>query len=47
MKRKVSHLIQKALREAGDEVETVHDGNQAMDEAGKQTFDAVILDISR
>jgi CheY-like chemotaxis protein len=26
-------------------VETVYDGNQAIDQAGKQTFDVIILDI--
>ena len=43
--KKVSHFIRKALREAGYEVETVFDGNQAIDQAGKQTFDVIILDI--
>src|SRR6266404_5144613 len=43
--KKVSHFIRKALREAGFEVETAYDGNQAMDQAGKQTFDVIILDI--
>src|SRR5260370_22239963 len=43
--KKVSHFIRKALREAGYEVETAYDGNQAMDQAGKQTFDVIILDI--
>jgi two-component system, OmpR family, response regulator len=43
--KKVSHFIRKALREVGYEVETVYDGNQAMEQAGKQTFDVIILDI--
>src|ERR1700737_1099035 len=43
--KKISHFIRKALREAGYEVETVYDGNQAVDQAGKQTFDVIILDI--
>ena len=45
--KKVSHFIRKALREAGYEVETVFDGNQAIDQAGKQTFDVIILDKAR
>src|ERR1700752_4500912 len=44
-KKKVSHFIRKALREAGYEVETAYDGNQAMAQAGKQTFDVIFLDI--
>ncbi len=43
--KKVSHFIRKALREAGYEVETAYEGNQAMDQAGKQTFDVIVLDI--
>jgi DNA-binding response OmpR family regulator len=43
--RKVSHFIRKALKEAGYEVEIAYDGKQAMDQAGKQTFDVIILDI--
>jgi two-component system, OmpR family, response regulator len=43
--KKVSDFIRKALREAGYEVETAYEGNQAMDQAGKQTFDVIVLDI--
>jgi two-component system, OmpR family, response regulator len=43
--KKVSHFIRKALREAGYEVETAYEGNQAMDQAGKETFDVIVLDI--
>src|SRR5882724_11521294 len=43
--KKVSHFIRKALQEAGYEVETVYDGNQALEQAVRQTFDVVILDI--
>jgi two-component system, OmpR family, response regulator len=43
--KKVSHLIRKALTEAGYEVEAAYEGNQARDQAGKETFDVIILDI--
>jgi CheY-like chemotaxis protein len=43
--KKVSHFIRKALREAGYEVETAYEGNQAMDHAGKEAFDVIVLDI--
>jgi DNA-binding response OmpR family regulator len=43
--KKVSHFIRKALREAGYEVETAYEGNQAMDQAGKEAFDVIVLDI--
>jgi two-component system, OmpR family, response regulator len=43
--KKVSHFIRKALTEAGYEVETAYEGNQARDQAGKETFDVIILDI--
>lgn len=43
--RKVSDFICKALREAGYEVESIYEGIQAMDQAGKETFDVIILDI--
>src|SRR6201982_3281739 len=41
----VTHFISKALREAGYEVETAYEGNQAMDQAGKEAFDVIVLDI--
>src|SRR5260370_7825923 len=41
--KKVSHFIRKALREAGYEVETAYDENQAMDQAAKQPFMFIIL----
>jgi DNA-binding response OmpR family regulator len=43
--KQVSHFIRKALTDAGYEVETAYEGNQAMDQAGKETFDVIILDI--
>src|SRR6201984_1666476 len=43
--KKVSHFIRKALREAGYEVETAYEGNQAMDQAGKEAFCVVVLEI--
>jgi DNA-binding response OmpR family regulator len=43
--KKVSHFICKALREVGYEVETAYEGNQAIEQAGKETFDVIILDI--
>jgi two-component system, OmpR family, response regulator len=43
--KQVSHFIRKALKEAGYEVETAYEGNQAMDQAGKAAFDVIVLDI--
>ncbi len=43
--KKVASFICKALREAGHAVDSVHDGNEALDLAATTPYDVLVLDI--
>ncbi len=43
--RKISSFVQKGLREQGFVVEVCGDGNEALQRASRQGYDAVVLDI--
>ena len=43
--KKVCHFIRKALREGGYAVDTVHDGDAALERASTLAYDVIVLDI--
>ena len=43
--KKIASSIQRALREAGFNVDKVHDGNEALDTAAQTPYDAIVLDV--
>jgi two-component system, OmpR family, response regulator len=43
--KKIANLLQKGLKEQGYAVDVCHDGNEGLEKATKQPYDAIILDI--
>jgi len=43
--KKIANLLQKGLKEQGYAVDVSHDGNEGLDKATKQPYDAIVLDI--
>jgi two-component system OmpR family response regulator len=43
--KKIANLLQKGLREQGYSVDLSHDGNEGLDRATSEPYDAIVLDI--